>query len=74
MATDNFGNYASTVGLRPTVRNRRARRRIAERVRREEGRDPRSRPAGAPPGRSPLKVELEMPKRPGRATLPVKVP
>jgi hypothetical protein len=74
VATDNFGNYASTVGLRPTVRNRRARRRIAERVRREEGRDPRSRPAEGPPGRSPLKVELEMPKQtPVGDSLPVKV-
>ena len=44
VATDNFGSYASTVGLGPTVRNRRARRRIAERVRREEGRAPRKGP------------------------------
>ena len=47
---------------------------IAERVRREEGRDPRSRPAEGPPGRSPLKVELEMPKQtPVGDSLPVKV-
>ena len=74
VATDNFGNYASTVGLEPTLRNRRARRRIAERVRREEGRDPRTRPAEGPPGRGPLNVELEMPKQtPVGRPLPVKV-
>jgi hypothetical protein len=74
VATDNFGNYASTVGLRPTVRNLRARRRIAERVRREEGRDPRVRPAEGPPGGSPLNVEVEMPKQtPVGDSLPVKV-
>jgi hypothetical protein len=74
VATDNFGSYASTVGLKPTLRNRRARRRIAKRVRREEGRAPRSKPAGGPPGRSALKVELEMPKQtPVGDALPVKV-
>jgi hypothetical protein len=74
VATDNFGNYASTVGLRPTARNRRARRRIAERVRREEGRDPRVRPAEGPRGSSPLNVEVEMPKQtPVGDSLPVKV-
>ena len=61
VATDDFGNYASSVGLEPTLRNRRARRRIAQRVRREEGREPRDRrrPAGHP---EPLRVELDMPK------------
>ena len=75
VAADNFGSYASTVGLEPTIRNRRARRRIAQRVRREEGRAPRSRPAeGGPPGRGPLQVELEMPKQtPVGDSLPVKV-
>ena len=74
VAADNFGSYASAVGLEPTVRNRRARRRIAERVRREEGRAPRSRPAEGPPGRSPLRVELDMPKQtPVGDSLPVTV-
>ncbi|MGH2978547.1 MAG: ArnT family glycosyltransferase [Solirubrobacterales bacterium] len=74
VATDNFGSYASTVGLEPTLRNRRARRRIAQRVRREEGRAPRHRPAEGPPGSSPLKVELDMPKAtPVGDSLPVKV-
>jgi hypothetical protein len=74
VAADNFGSYASTTGLRPTVRNRRARRRIAERVRREEGRAPVSRPAQGPPGRGPLQVRLEMPKQtPVGDSLPVKV-
>jgi len=74
VATDNFGSYASTVGLQPTLRNRRARRRIAQRVQREEGRAPRSRPAEGPPGRSPLRLELEMPEQtPVGDSLPVKV-
>lgn len=74
VAADNFGSYASTVGLEPTLRNRRARRRIAQRVRREEGRAPRNKPAAGPPGRSPLKVELDMPKQtPVGDALPVKV-
>jgi 4-amino-4-deoxy-L-arabinose transferase-like glycosyltransferase len=74
VATDNFGSYASAVGLEPTIRNRRARRRIAQRVQREEGRAPRSRPAEGPPGRSALKVRLEMPKQtPVGDSLPVKV-
>jgi hypothetical protein len=74
VAADNFGSYASTVGLRPTVRNRRARRRIAQRVRREEGRAPRSRPAEGPPGAGPLRLRLEMPKQtPVGDSLPVKV-
>jgi hypothetical protein len=74
VAADNFGSYASTVGLEPTLRNRRARRRIAQRVLREEGRAPRDKPAAGPPGRSPLKVELDMPKQtPVGDSLPVKV-
>jgi hypothetical protein len=74
VATDNFGSYASTVGLQPTARNRRARKRIARRVRREEGRAPRHRPAEGPPGNGPLKVELDMPKAtPVGDSLPVKV-
>ena len=74
VATDNFGSYASAVGLDPDVRNRRARRRIAQRVRREEGRAPRSRPSEGPPGHSPLKVRLDMPRQtPVGDSLPVKV-
>jgi hypothetical protein len=74
VATDNFGSYASTVGLQPTARNRRARRRIAERVVRETGRAPRNRPAEGSPGQGPLRVELDMPKQtPVGDSLPVKV-
>jgi dolichyl-phosphate-mannose-protein mannosyltransferase len=74
VATDNFGSYASAVGLEPTVRNRRARHRIAKRVRRETGRAPRNRRAEGPPGRSPLQVTLDMPKQtPVGDSLPVTV-
>lgn len=70
IATDNFGNYASSVGLEPTLRNRRARRRIA---RRTGGRE-RRRERRAAPGRGPLDVELDMPKAtPVGAALPVRV-
>jgi hypothetical protein len=78
VATDNFGSYASSVGLAPTLRNRRARRRIARRVHAKGGRTvPRRverRRANALPGRAPLKVELDMPKAvPVGAALPVTV-
>jgi hypothetical protein len=74
VATDNFGSYASAVGLEPTVRNRRARRRYALRLRSELGRDPRSLPAQGPPGDAPLHVELEMPKAtPVGDSLPITV-
>jgi len=66
IATDNFGSYASTVGLNPTLRNRRARRRIAKRVHANGGRPTHAkrprRKAAVLPGRSPLKIELKMPK------------
>jgi Dolichyl-phosphate-mannose-protein mannosyltransferase len=66
IATDNFGSYASTVGLDPTLRNRRARRRIASRVHANGGRIERAkqprRPGTVLPGREPLKVDLKMPK------------
>ena len=35
VATDSVGNYASSAGLAPTLRNRRARHRLARRLRRE---------------------------------------
>ena len=71
VATDNFGNYASSVGLEPTLRNRRARRRIARRLG-EPGR--RQAERRAIPGRGPLDVELDMPKAtPVGAELPVRV-
>lgn len=57
IATDNFGNYASSVGLEPTLRNRRARRRIARRLDKPGRRERRT-----VPGRAPLDVALEMPK------------
>ena len=56
VATDNFGNYASSVGLEPNLRNRRARRRAGA------GRQ-RSRRRPAPvAARGPLSVTLDMPK------------
>ena len=61
VATDNFGNYASSVGLEPTLRNRRARRRLARRLGAED-RVPRSRSTAARRQRTPLQVELDMPK------------
>jgi hypothetical protein len=74
VATDNFGSYASAVGLQPTVRNRRARRRIAKRVRRETGRAPRTRRGQGPPGDGPLRLMLDMPKQtPVGDSLPVRV-
>ncbi len=54
VATDDFGNYASAVGLEPTLRNRRARRRAGAG---QESAD--RRPARA---RGPISVELDMPK------------
>jgi hypothetical protein len=62
VATDNFGSYASSAGLEPTLRNRRARRRIARRARRGGGRREPSTARRAAPGRSPLVVKLDMPK------------
>jgi hypothetical protein len=74
VATDDIGSYASVVGLDPTRRNRRARRRIAQRVRREEGRDPRKLAAAGPAGDSPLRVQLDMPKQtPVGDSLPLEV-
>ncbi len=71
IANDDFGNYASSVGLEPTLRNRRARRRIARRLG-----DAATRPVArrAPKGRGPLDVSLDMPKdAPVGAELPVRV-
>jgi hypothetical protein len=59
VATDNFGNYASTVGLEPTLRNRRALRR-AEQAR-DRGRLPEAAHKGGSQ-RGPLAVEVDMPK------------
>ena len=74
IAADNFGSYASTTGVQPTLRNRRARMRLARRIRFESGRAPRKRPAEGPPGNSPLRVELDMPKQtPVGDSLPVRV-
>ena len=71
VATDNFGNYASTVGLEPTLRNRRARRRARSGAR---GRCATRSSAEGPPGSSPLTVELDMPKAVQVGSeLPVKV-
>jgi hypothetical protein len=61
VATDNFGNYASSAGLNPTLRNRRARRRIARNV--HPGGRPvaPARPKRTKPSRSALDVKLVMP-------------
>ena len=59
VATDNFGNYASTVGLEPTLRNRRAERR-ARRARSRDRLPLAARAGGSQQG--PLSVELDMPK------------
>jgi hypothetical protein len=59
VATDNFGNYASTVGLEPTLRNRRARRRAARA--RSLGLLPVTARGGVSQ-KGPMTVELDIPK------------
>ena len=59
VATDSVGNYASSAGLAPTLRNRRARYRLARRLR-AEGRTPAAH-RSARTTRTPLDVELSMP-------------
>jgi hypothetical protein len=76
VALDSFGNYASSVGLKPTLRNRRARRRAGEGGGTEsvrQGHAPLT-ARGVQAKRAPLKVTLEMPKAvPVGAELPVRV-
>ncbi len=68
VATDNFGNYASSVGLEPNLRNRRARRRAGA------GREPSRRRTAPVADRGPLSVTLDMPKAVQVGSeLPVKV-
>lgn|GEM_PF-1318128 len=59
VATDNYGNYASAVGLEPTLRNRRALRRASRAG--DTGRLPQAAHAGGSQ-RGPLSIELDMPK------------
>jgi 4-amino-4-deoxy-L-arabinose transferase-like glycosyltransferase len=74
VATDNFGNYASSVGLEPTLRNRRARHRIARRLAREGAPAPKTSPRSARTTRTPLEVMLNMPDAvPVGSELPVRV-
>jgi hypothetical protein len=59
IATDDFGNYASKTGLQPTLRNRRARRRLA---RNAQGSEARPGAASRPePARGGLAVKIDMP-------------
>jgi hypothetical protein len=57
VATDDFGNYASTAGMEPTLRNRRARRRAGAGEQVRSGRALRR--SGGP---QPLSLKLDMPK------------
>ena len=59
VATDNVGNYASSAGLAPTLRNRRARSRLARRLRRDGVTPVVQRRARTT--RTPLAVTLDMP-------------
>jgi hypothetical protein len=61
IATDDSGNYASTVGLDPTLRNRRARQRLARRVGGSGVRPSTNRSARARAGRGGLAVKVDMP-------------
>jgi 4-amino-4-deoxy-L-arabinose transferase-like glycosyltransferase len=60
IATDNFGNYASTVGLEPTLRNRRARRRLARSTQGSGVQPKTNRSSRAPAERGRLAVKVDM--------------